>query len=220
MVRIRVRLFATLREAAVDRTTLELADDARVADAWASIATTWPDLAPHREWVRAARNGAYAAFDDGLHDGDEVAFLPPVSGGARPIGLSPGPIDVSAMERELATHEHGAVVTFVGRARATSDDGRRVVELEYEAYPEMAGGVLHEIADEVGERWPGTVVGVVHRTGVVPLGEAAVAIVTAAPHRSAAYEANRWVIEAIKERLPIWKREQFPDGSAWKRPGA
>ena len=134
--------------------------------------------------------------------------------------LTAGPIDVAVMERELASVAHGAVVTFVGRARETADDGRRVVELEYEAYPEMAGSVLAQIAAEVAGRWPGTEVSIVHRTGVVPLGEAAIAIVTAAAHRSAAYEANRFVIEAIKERLPIWKRELFTDGSAWKRPGA
>ncbi len=110
--------------------------------------------------------------------------------------------------------------SFIGRARRTSDDGREVVELEYEVYPEMAERVLAEIAAEAEARWPGLASAVVHRTGVVPLGEAAVAIVTAAPHRSAAYEANRFIIEAIKERLPIWKLERFPDGSEWKRPGA
>ena len=111
-------------------------------------------------------------------------------------------------------------MTFVGRARSSADDGREVLELEYEAYPEMADSVLAEIVAEVERRWDGVAVAVVHRVGVVPIGEAAVAIVTAAPHRGAAYEANRYVIEAIKERLPIWKRERFADGSEWKRPGA
>ena len=95
-------------------------------------------------------------------------------------------------------------MTFVGRARNTADDGREVLELEYDVYLEMAIGVLTDIATEAESRW-GAAVGVAHRTGLVPIGEAAVAIVTAAPHRSAAYEANRYVIEAIKERLPIWK---------------
>jgi len=178
-----------------------------------------PALAPHREFVRVARNGSYAGWDDALADGDEVAFLPPVSGGAT-SGLTDSPIDVSALEAAVAGLQHGALVTFVGRARRTSDDGREVVELEYEAYPEMAERVLAEMVAEAEERWPGVAAAVVHRTGVVPLGEAAVAIVTAAPHRSAAYEAKRFIIEAIKKRLPIWKRERFPDGSEWKRPGA
>ena len=111
-------------------------------------------------------------------------------------------------------------MTFVGRARDRADDGREVLGLEYEAYPEMAAGVLAEIADEAEGRWTGCSVAVVHRVGPVPIGEAAVAIVTAAAHRSDAYDANRFVIEAIKERLPIWKLERFADGSEWKRPGA
>jgi molybdopterin synthase catalytic subunit len=134
-------------------------------------------------------------------------------------GLSDGPIDVAELEGAVGRLGHGALVTFVGRARDTADDGREVVELEYEAYPEMAESVLREIAAEASARW-GVAAAVVHRVGTVPLGEAAVAIVTAGAHRAEAYEANRFVIEAIKERLPIWKRERFADGSEWKRPGA
>ena len=218
-MRLTVRLFATLREVAEDRSTIDLVRGATIEDAWRELVGRWPGLRPHRDWVRAARNGAYAPFDQVLADGDEVAFLPPVSGGA-PNLLTDEPIDVVALEAQVAGLGHGAVVSFVGRARNTSDDGRGVLELEYEAYPEMAERVLDEIANEVARRWPAAAVGVVHRVGLVPLGEAAVAIVTAAPHRSEAYEANRFVIEAIKERLPIWKRERFADGSEWKRPGA
>jgi MoaE-MoaD fusion protein len=217
-MRLTVRLFATLREAAEDRSSIELADGSTIEDAWRALAARWPALEPHRNWVRAARNGAYAPFDQLLADGDEIAFLPPVSGGSS--SLTGEPIDVAALEARVAGPGHGAVVTFVGRARDTSDDGRTVLELEYEAYPEMAEEVLDEIAGEVTGRWPAVAVGVVHRVGLVPLGEAAVAIVTAAAHRSEAYEANRFVIEAIKQRLPIWKRERFADGSEWKRPGA
>ena len=111
-------------------------------------------------------------------------------------------------------------MTFVGRARNHADDGREVVGLEYEAYPEMAEATLREVVAELRERWPSSAVAVVHRIGPVPIGEAAVVIVTAAPHRGDAYEANRYVIEAIKDRLPIWKLERFADGSRWKRPGA
>jgi MoaE-MoaD fusion protein len=218
-MRLTVRLFATLREAAEDRTTLELEPGATVEDAWGTLAARWPALEPYRDWVRAARNGTYAPFDSPLADGDEVAFLPPVSGGA-PSRLTDRRIDAAAIEDGVAGTGHGAVVTFIGRARDTSDDGRRVLELEYEAYPEMAERVLDEIAREATARWPGLAAEVVHRVGLVPLGEAAVVIVTAAAHRSDAYEANRFVIEAIKERLPIWKRERFADGSEWKRPGA
>jgi molybdopterin synthase catalytic subunit/molybdopterin converting factor small subunit len=217
-MRVRARCFAVLREAAADRTDLDLTDGARVADAWDELAARHAGLVPHRAYVLAARNGVYAAWDDPLTDGDEVAFLPPVSGGAGQVGLTDRPIDVAALEA-VAGPAHGALVTFVGRARNHADDGREVLELEYEAYPEMAEAVLRQIAIEAGERW-GARVAVVHRVGVVPLGEAAVAIVTAAAHRGAAYDASRFVIEAIKQRLPIWKRERFADGSEWKRPGA
>jgi molybdopterin synthase catalytic subunit len=217
------RTFAILRELSRDRVALDLAEDAAVADAWTALAADFPALEPHRPYVRAARNGAYAEWDDRLAEGDEVAFLPPVSGGALAGpggGLTDEPIDVAALEATLAGPGMGALVTFVGRARDTADDGRRVLELDYETYAEMAAAVLGEIVAEAEGRWPGVRVAVVHRLGTVPIGEAAVAIVAAAPHRSAAYEANRYVIEGIKQRLPIWKRERFADGNEWKRPGA
>ncbi len=219
-MRVTIRCFAVLRELAFDRGELELPDAATVADAWNAVAAEHPGLTPHRPFMRAARNGAYADWETQLLDGDQVAFLPPVSGGAAESGLSDRPIDVSALEASVAGSAHGALVTFVGRARDHADDGRTVLELEYEAYPEMATAVLREISAEAEARWPGSAVAVVHRTGLVPIGEAAVAIVAAAPHRFEAYEASRFVIEAIKQRLPIWKRERFADGTEWKRPGA
>lgn len=217
-MRVRVRCFASLRELAVARGEVEVEDGARVEDAWDALATLHPALVPHRPFTRAARNGAYAEWSAPLAEGDEVAFLPPVSGGATTL-LTEEPIDVAALEASVAHGGHGAVVTFVGRARDRSDDGREVVELEYEVYPELATVVLEEVASEAETRWSASVA-LTHRHGVVPLGEAAVAIVTAAAHRAEAYEANRFVIEEIKSRLPIWKRERFADGSEWKRAGA
>jgi molybdopterin synthase catalytic subunit len=216
-MQITVRTFASLRDLSADRFEVDVADDASVADAWDALQARYPAVAAHRPYVRAARNGVYAPWEDALAAGDVVAFLPPVSGGAE--ALTDRPIDVDALEASIARTSHGAVVTFVGRARDVADDGRAVIELEYEVYPEMAASVLDEIAVEAESRF-GATVAVVHRFGLVPIGEAAVAIVTAAVHRSEAYEANRFVIEAIKERLPIWKRERFADGSEWKRPGA
>jgi molybdopterin synthase catalytic subunit len=219
-MRIVVRCFATLRELSAARSELDLVAPTTVAAAWDALAERHPGLRPHRSFTQPARNGMAVGWDAPLTDGDEVAFLPPVSGGASPlIGLTNEPIDVAALEDIVAT-THGAVVTFIGRARRLADDGREVTLLEYEAYPEMAEATLREVAAEVGERWPDCAVAVVHRTGAVPIGEAAVVIVTAAPHRGDAYEANRYVIEAIKDRLPIWKLEHFADGSRWKRPGA
>ncbi len=217
-MRIEVRCFATLREAAEARSELTLPEGASISDAWDALAAGHPGLVPHRAYVRAARNGVYATWDTDLADDDMIAFLPPVSGGAT-TALVDTPIDLAALERTVTDAGHGAVVTFVGRARNRADDLREVVELEYEVYPEMAESVLAEIAAEAEDRWS-CAVAVVHRHGIVPIGEAAVAIFSAAPHRAEAYEANRFVIEAIKQRLPIWKRERFADGSEWKRPGA
>lgn len=216
-MRVTLRTFAHLRELSVDRCELDLPDGSTIDDAWDRIEATYPALASQRPYVRAARNGAYAAWEERLVDGDVVALLPPVSGGAG--SLTDAPIDVAALERSVRSSGRGAVVTFVGTARDTSDDGRTVVELDYEVYAEMAEAVLVEIAQEATDRF-GAEVAVVHRHGVVPIGEAAVAIATAAPHRAEAYDASRYVIEAIKDRLPIWKRERFADGSEWKRPGA
>jgi MoaE-MoaD fusion protein len=216
-MRIMARTFASLRELSVDRCELELDSAATVEDAWSALQARYPALEPQRPYVRAARNGTYVLWSEPIADGDVVAFLPPVSGGASL--LTEAPIDVAALEREVAGPGMGALVTFIGRARDVADDGRIVIELEYEAYAEMADAVLGEIRAEAAERF-GVACAVVHRSGLVPIGEVAVAIVTAAPHRAEAYEANRFVIEAIKERLPIWKRERFADGSEWKRPGA
>jgi molybdopterin synthase catalytic subunit len=219
VVRVEVRCFASLREVSTDRITLELPDGASIEVAWASLAERFPGVEPHRPYVRSARNGAYAGWDQPLTDGDRVAFLPPVSGGAGRIGLTDEPIDARALEASVAGAGHGALITFEGRARNHADDGRTVIELEYEAYTEMAELVLRDIADEVRAAF-GAEVAVEHRVGLVPIGDAAVVIVTAAAHRGAAYDANRQVIEAIKQRLPVWKRERFADGSEWKRPGA
>jgi MoaE-MoaD fusion protein len=220
-MQILVRCFAILRELSAERTELTMGDGATIDDAWAALADRHPGLVAHRAFVRAACNGAYAAWESPLHEGDEVAFLPPVSGGSPSTrtAIADGLIDERAVEAGIADEGHGAVVTFVGRARNSSDDGRQVLELEYEAYGPMAERVLAEIASEAAQRWEASI-GIIHRVGQVPIGEAAVVIVAAAAHRDAAYQASRFVIEAVKERLPIWKRERFADGTEWKRPGA
>jgi len=216
-MQVTARTFASLRELSIDRCELELDEPVTVDDAWSALVARFAALEPHRPYVRAARNGAYVGWDEPLADGDVVAFMPPVSGGS--AALTDRAIDVAALERSVAGSGTGAVVTFVGRARDVADDEREVTELEYEVYPEMAAAVLDEIGREAEARFE-VACAVVHRFGVVPIGEAAVAIVTASRHRAEAYEANRFVIEAIKERLPIWKRERFADGSEWKRAGA
>jgi MoaD family protein len=241
---IRVRLFAVQRELAGTReVSLDVADGATVADAWDALVIRYPALAPGRDFVRFGRNGAYA--DDGttLHDGDEVAMIPPVSGGSeqatpargaaptRILELRTTPFDASILAEltdRLATDEDGAAVGFLGRTRATPGTpapgqeaeaarhaGRAVESLEYEAHESMALAVLGEIADEIAARFGVERLAIVHRTGDVPLGESSIAVVAVAPHRDAAFAAARHAIDETKGRAPIWKAEHFADGHVW-----
>lgn len=130
--------------------------------------------------------------------------------------LVDGPIDVAAARRAVDAPGNGCVIVFEGVGRDTFE-GRRVARLEYEAYAEMAEPVLSRIAGEIADRWPGVRVAMVHRTGTVAIGEPSVVIAVGAPHRAEGYEASRYAIEALKARLPVWKKEIYEDeGSAWK----
>ena len=131
------------------------------------------------------------------------------------IGLSAEPLDLGALERAVKTDAHGAVVTFLGTTRETSpDDPRPVAALEYEAYESMATSEMEAIAREVREKFGPLAVAMQHRTGRVALGEPSVAVVVAAPHRGAAFEACRYAIDALKSRVAVWKREIYRDGDA------
>jgi molybdopterin synthase catalytic subunit len=242
LIRIHVRLFAMQRELAGTRgLDLMLASDASIEDAWAALVARFPVLASGRAAVRFARNGSYAPADTSLADGDEVAMIPPVSGGAaaepgpegrlRILELREKPLDTSILAelgRRLATQEDGAVVGFLGvtrrspgtpapgqEAEAARHAGRVVEALTYEAHPQMALAILSEIADEIEARFGVTRLAIVHREGEVPLGEPSVAIVACAPHRDAAFEAARYAIDETKGRAPIWKAERFQDGHVW-----
>lgn len=125
-----------------------------------------------------------------------------------------GPIDDIALEDAVRTDADGAVIVFRGVARRFSR-GRDVVHLEYEAYPEMAEKVMAQIADEMKQRWPVSGVAIVHRTGVLEIGQASVAIAVAAPHRGEAFAAAQYAIDRLKEIVPIWKKEVWSDGSQW-----
>jgi MoaE-MoaD fusion protein len=239
-MRVRVRLFAMQRELAGTREhALDLADGATVGDAWDGLVAAFPALAPGRESVRFARNGAYADAATTLAEGDEVAMIPPVSGGsagtdvesARILELRPNPFDTAILAEltdRLATPEDGAAVGFLGRTRVTPGTpapgqevaaklhaGRSVESLDYEAHESMALAVLGEIADEIASRFGVDRLAIVHRTGEVPLGEASVAVVAVSPHRDAAFDAARYAIDETKSRAPIWKAERFVDGHVW-----
>jgi molybdopterin converting factor subunit 1 len=236
-VRIRVRLFAFQRELVGERhVALELADGATVADGWDGLVARYPALAPGRASVRFARNGDYADPADRLADGDELAVIPPVSGGAgdasrRIVELREtafGTEILGELADRLATDGDGAIVGFLGRTRTTPGTpapgqeaeaarhtGRSVDALEYEAHDTMAIRVLDAIADEVVERFGVERLAIVHRTGDVPLGVVSIAVVAVAAHRDAAFQAARYAIDETKARAPIWKAERFVDGHVW-----
>ena len=197
---------------------LELPPDSTVTDAWEAMAALHPGLAPGRSSVRFARNGDYAEPTVALADGDEVAFIPPVSGGSgipsRLCRLTHDPIDANDLVAAVWTPADGAVCTFHGIVREDSRN-RTVRYLEYDAYPAMAEKKMAEILDEVAARWPQQRAAIVHRLGVVPLGEASVVIAVASPHRGESFEACRYVIDRVKEVVPIWKKEVFTDGEEW-----
>ena len=125
------------------------------------------------------------------------------------------PIDVVQVRAQVEEHGHGALLVFEGVVRNHFDQ-REVVGLEYEAYPELVDPVMKEIQQEAHERWPKTVLAVAHRVGPLSVGETSLVIAVGSPHRPAAYETSRYVLEAIKARLPVWKKEIYADGSAWK----
>jgi molybdopterin synthase catalytic subunit len=169
--------------------------------------------------VGFAVNQEYVGGDVRPRAGDEIAFIPPVSGGAEapwvgPITIAHGPIDVAALERAASDPAAGAIVTFAGTTRR-ENAGRRVIRLEYEAYEPMALSEMRKIALDAGHRWPIVRIAISHRVGVVEIGETSVAIAAAAAHRGEAFEACRFAIDRLKEIVPIWKKEYFEGGELW-----
>ena len=205
-MRITVRLFAGLRErAGVSR--LELDGVERVDDLWAKIG-----LGDEPPGLLYALNREYVARDAPLRDGDEVALIPPVSGGA--FLLSAEPLDTARVIAEAASDDAGAVATFVGTVRRRSRD-RDVRYLEYEAFAEMAEPMLARLADDLTAKHRLSRVAIHHRVGRVEIGEPSVVIAVSAPHRAAALDACREAIDTLKETIPLWKKEVYAGGEEW-----
>jgi molybdopterin synthase catalytic subunit len=205
-VRITVRLFAGLRErAGVAR--VELDEVARVGDVWARL-----DLGDEPAGLLYAVNREYADRGTELHDGDEVALIPPVSGGA--FRISAQPLDVAAVIDEASSDDAGAVASFVGTVRRRSRD-RDVLHLEYEAFEEMAEPLLARLAASLTEKHGLSKVAIHHRIGRVEIGEPSVVIAVSAPHRAAALDACREAIDTLKETIPLWKKEIYAGGEEW-----
>ena len=207
-MRITVRLFAGLRElAGTASRDLELPSGSSVEEVWDALG-----LGDEPAGLLYAVNRAYAQRGQPLEEGDEVALIPPVSGGA--FRLTQGPVNLTAVVVEVVDERAGAIATFLGTVRAQSR-GRDVIALEYEAYEEMAEEVMAEIAGKLQDRYSLCKVAMWHRLGRVEVGETSVAIAVSAPHRQDALAACADAIEALKAQVPLWKKELYVGGEEW-----
>ena len=213
-MRVKVKFFALYREiVGLRETQADLPVGSTALDVWEGFAKDHPQLAPGLPHTRFAVNGQYVDARTPLNDGDEVVFIPPVSGGAD-FEITPDPIDVNAVVESIRHDEDGGVVTFVGVVR-NQNRGKQVLSLEYEAYPEMAITEMRAIGEELARRWSVRHLRIVHRVGRIEIGEASVVIAVAAPHRDVAFDACRFAIDRLKETVPVWKKEVYADGEVW-----
>jgi molybdopterin synthase catalytic subunit/molybdopterin converting factor small subunit len=197
----------------------ELMEGARVSDLFSAIARQYPAAEPILRVCFASINHRYATPDTVLQPGDEVAILPPVSGGQDDSAddrfvITSDPLSVTDVMNKVRHKNCGAINLFVGTVRELTH-GKITTHLEYEAYEPMAIKMMEQIAAEIGERWPGTRVAMAHRIGRLEIEEIAVVIAVATPHRAESYEASRYAIERLKEIVPIWKKENWLDGTEW-----
>lgn len=213
---ITVRCFAAVRELlGAAELSLEVAAGTTVDGLRQQLAVAHPGLL--RLPLAFAVNRDYARGDTVLAAGDEVAFIPPISGGSGEsvrfrFELCAGPIDARALEADCRTDADGAVVTFTGTTR-DHNEGAAVLSLRYETYPEMAQKVMHALFEDTLRQFAITRARVAHRLGEVPVGEASVVVVVASPHRGPAFEACRYLMDRLKNEVPIWKQEQLRDGA-------
>lgn len=213
---VMIRYFAMVREI-VGKPSEErtLAAGTTAGDLLDQLAAEQPRLARLRPSIMVMVNEAYAPGGQVLADGDDVALIPPVSGGAaKPYWVQSEPIDPRAVERLVDDPTTGALVTFVGRVRDNAR-GQAVTALEYEAYTAAAERMMTQIGNEIRERWGIERVAIVHRTGTLAVGEASVAIAVASGHRQEAFAAAQYAIDRLKEIVPIWKKELYVGGAVW-----
>ena len=212
-MRVVVKLFAGLRErAGTGERPLELPDGALASDVWPELG-----LGEEPDGLLYAVNREYAESGQPLAEGDEVALIPPVSGGA--FRLSEEPLSLERVVAEVASDDAGAIATFVGTTRARSR-GKDVVRLEYEAYEGMAETEMERIASTLKERHELIDVAIHHRVGPVEIGETSVVIAVSAEHRQAALAACKEAIDTLKETVPLWKKELYLGGEAWVGQGS
>jgi MoaE-MoaD fusion protein len=195
---------------------LEISPGENLGDLWRRYEARCPRLIPMANSLILAVNREIAARSTLLQDGDEVAFMPPVSGGAGGdfFRITRAAIPVAALAAELRAPADGAVVVFEGVVRNNSS-GRATLYLEYEGYEPMALGKMEEIGREVKQKFAIDSIGMIHRLGRMEIGETSVAIIVASAHRRAAFEACQYGIDRLKQIVPIWKKEYFADGAVW-----
>jgi molybdopterin synthase catalytic subunit len=207
-VKVRVRLFAGLRErAGKGELEIELPEGAVIADVWPAIA-----LDGEPPGLLFARNREYAERETRLEEGDEIAIIPPVSGGS--FRLSEQPLSVGLAVEEVRHDDAGGIATFVGTTRRRSR-GRDVLYLEYEAYEGMAETMMADLAASLSRRYELCEVAIHHRVGRVDIGDTSVVIAVSAPHRAAALAACREAIDELKVSVPLWKKEVYLGGEEW-----
>jgi MoaE-MoaD fusion protein len=214
-MRVRVLFFGGLKDlAGKSSDLLELPDGALVRDVLAHYLAQVPEM---RELVAAlavAVNQEYAGAETGLKSGDEVALLPPVSGGSGHALIVRDPIDTQGVLAGMKQGGDGAAVVFEGVVR-NQTRGRRTLYLDYEAYEEMALRQMESLAEQALKQFQVRDIAVVHRLGRLEIGETSVLMVVASAHRAAAFDACRWLIDTLKRTVPIWKKEYFEDGAVW-----
>ena len=216
-MQIRALYFAVFREKlARDEELLALADGARVRDAIDQLAARHEIIGKLRGRFRVAVNQDFADDDHALRDGDELALIPPVAGGsdARHVELLATPLSLDRCVAAVGGAGMGGIVTFTGVVRRHSR-GQSIDHLEYEAYPAMAVREMTRLCDEIEAEVAGAKLAVEHRVGHLTVGEIAVVIAAAAPHRAEAFTACRAMIDRLKDRVPIWKKEVGDDGAEW-----
>lgn len=215
-ISIDVRYFAAMREL-LGRTSDRLAVPAgtTAGAVLERLIAEEPRLDRMRNVLMVMVNQSYASPDAELGDGDEVAFIPPVSGGSTFVYRVQEPaIDVREVEAMVVDPGAGAIVTFSGTVR-DNGRGQSVSLLEYEAYAPAAERMMAQVGEEIVSRWPVIKVAMVHRIGALTVGEVSVVIAISSAHRDAAFDASRYAIERLKEIVPIWKKEHYADGAAW-----
>lgn len=217
---IKLRFFASLRERlGRSEDSCEVPEGATVRTVWETLKQEQPTLIEVERSLAFAVAQEYVDGDHPLRDNDELAFIPPVSGGVLTDNrlscrITQEPIRLDELTAFVADPGAGAMATFVGTTRDTNE-GRQVVRLEYECYPGMAEKEMEKIGQEVLERWPVKKVAMLHRLGRVDIGEASVAIAVSSGHRHAAFEACHYAINQLKETVPIWKKELYEGGEVW-----